>query len=235
MSLGLKLGGRHLTDQKALYDALPRLKSSGYDLLQVRLSLLMSWPHLAAFLEQAARNGFQLILHLDDTDDIFFMSTITQWREAIALRQCVLHADFADPRFQSHLQALMDQLSRNDLSLALENPGDLADIDALHELVLSIDRLGLCLDLGHANLAGGDLSRSAELDRRLQLIHLHHADVASGRDHLEPDEADFAALGPLIRATPAVPVVLEVNAAIGRFAELGRPTRERLRLLGWRG
>lgn len=215
--LGVKLGGSHFGDSRRLIGQLPDLYAAGFSLLQVRRSLLFACPFRLRLLQRAADIGFALVLHLDDTDDMFFLHQLDSWAP-LPLNQCVVHAEVEVPTFPEQLSLLYRGAESRGLALSIENVYGCADAGAITRLLAAEPSVGFCLDVGHARRAG--LFLSAELVTRVRLVHLHGTD-SDGRDHCLPNEEDFEFMKSLQGMRSDLPIVLEVNQSLNELCSVG--------------
>jgi len=107
-----------------------------------------------------------------------------------------LHDEFSSPRIELFKESglkLLPQLERLDLKLALENIATpLSALSNLIALVREINspRVGLCLDIGHANLQGRPGEAIERCAGSLLAVHLSDNDGQSDQ-HLVPGEGNI--------------------------------------------
>ncbi|HEV2278217.1 MAG TPA: sugar phosphate isomerase/epimerase, partial [Acidobacteriaceae bacterium] len=120
-----------------------------------------------------------------------------------------------------HLRAFASPLG---VKLLVENlQGDVATPAHLLEIlnVGHLDSIGVCLDVGHANLADGVPAAIAELKDRIRSTHLH--DNKGDRDaHLWPGDGTIQWDDAMqeLRGAPQTPAgVLEIHYTLGETGD----------------
>jgi sugar phosphate isomerase/epimerase len=87
------------------------------------------------------------------------------------------------------LDILTQYIENTDLTICIENTPDTeTSVDGLLEIInlCSSDKLGICLDTGHLNMAGGDQADFIlKADRYLKALHIHGNDGKSDM-HIMP-------------------------------------------------
>lgn len=177
-----------------------------------------------------------------------------QWLARNGGGTLVLHTSFPAeewyPRrwgaFRSSMNELLDRIPAN-TRLAVENtPLPSGHIDVILDLVAlyPADRVGICLDLGHANIQGNVVSAIRAAAPRL--IHVHASDNDAGRDdHMVPGRGSIPwdrAFDALEEAGFSGPLTVELRDYVrgespryGSFEDLLSDCRESLdRYLGGR-
>jgi sugar phosphate isomerase/epimerase len=142
-----------------------------------------------------------LIVHLGERDDTWSPRTIEYAQTAI-----------------EHLSAFAGPLGVRVLVENLLNEASTAE----HLITIlemgHLDRVGVCLDLGHAHIAGGVAESIAFLGKRIVSVHAHD-NQGTKDEHLWPGDGsiDWTATSQALNALATPPaVVLEIGHA---FAE----------------
>jgi len=95
--------------------------------------------------------------------------------------------------FKEHVLKLLPLLERLDLTLALENIATpLSSISNLIDIIEDINspRLGICLDIGHANLTGNPLEAISRCAEHLFAVHISDNNGQTDQ-HLVPGEGNI--------------------------------------------
>jgi sugar phosphate isomerase/epimerase len=164
-------------------------------------------------LESAEQIPFShMILHLGERGETWSPRTLEHAMVAIEHLGA-----FARPL---GVQILLENLDKNEVA----TPDNLLEILSVGHF----DDIGICLDLGHANLNEGVLPAISTMDERIHSVHVH--DNAGDRDaHLWPGEGTInwpEAMQALLALPHPPATVLEIH----RDLELSDgPTAERLR------
>lgn len=152
--------------------------------------------------------------------------------EQIPLRFLIIHLgereDTWGPRALEHAITALEHLrafaSPLGVKLLVENlQGDVATPAHLLEIlnVGHLDSIGVCLDVGHANLADGVPAAIAELKDRIRSTHLH--DNKGDRDaHLWPGDGTIQWDDAMqeLRGAPQTPAgVLEIHYTLGETGD----------------
>ncbi|HKR28692.1 MAG TPA: sugar phosphate isomerase/epimerase, partial [Acidobacteriaceae bacterium] len=152
--------------------------------------------------------------------------------EQIPLRFLIIHLGERDdtwgPRALEHAITALEHLrvfaSPLGVKLLVENlQGEVATPAHLLEIlnVAHLDSIGVCLDVGHANLADGVPAALAELKDRIRSSHLH--DNKGDKDaHLWPGDGtiQWDETVQELRGAPQTPAgVLEIHYTLGETAE----------------
>jgi sugar phosphate isomerase/epimerase len=162
--------------------------------------------------------------------------------EVLPFRFLVLHAgvsgeQFDDHKFEGaltsieHLHAFAKPLG---VSLLLENiPNELTAPEKLVELIrtLHYDDIGVCLDLGHANLHPGVEAAFEILKPLIRSVHVHD-NHGEKDEHLWPGEGsmDLKRAMELLQTAPQVPaLVLEIEGDSEGNPEYGKTVSDKMR------
>lgn len=128
--------------------------------------------------------------------------------------------------FQSSMNELLDRIPAN-TRLAVENtPLPSGRLDVILDIVglYPPDRVGICLDLGHANIQENVVSAIRAASSRL--IHVHASDNHAGRDdHLVPGRGSIPwdrVFDALAEADFSGPLTVELRDYVGGEAPLYR-------------
>ncbi|WP_428635216.1 hypothetical protein [Sedimenticola sp.] len=174
---GFKIYGNHLENLSLLSVFLEK-HSDRIKIVQVNFDLLESFPNRKYLIDLLTRYDLGLIIHLDDSDDLLFLSQLMSSFSSVPLVGIVMHGAVA--RSMKELNLHLSSIAEHyECFISVENTKHSTNF--YKKAIKKTPVLSFCFDVGHNWINKTELEKSKFLISRINMLHIHG--VIKGNDH----------------------------------------------------